>query len=225
MVVNIRPVQKADAAALAEIYRPYVEETAITFECEAPSAEAFGRRIEAITARYPFFVAEDAAGRPCGYAYASAFKDRAAYDWSVETSIYVARDRRGQGVGRALYERLEACLRRQNVRNMYACLAAPRPENDRLDASSRLFHEHLGFRLVGTFSQCAYKFGQWYDMIWLEKFLAPHTATVASFRPCELRVRERHLPTGSPGNGTLSVRGPMGSREMKGLNGCQTSIG
>ncbi len=179
----IRPVQCADAAALAEIYRPYVEETAITFEYEAPSAEAFGKRIAQITARYPYLVAEDAAGRPCGYAYASTFKERAAYDWSVETSIYVACGMHGCGIGRALYEQLEACLRRQNVRNLYACLAAPRPGSDRLDESSRRFHERLGYRLVGTFSQCAYKFGQWYDMIWLEKFLAPHTATVEPFRP------------------------------------------
>lgn len=181
--MNIRPVQQADAAALAAIYRPYVEETAITFEYEAPSAETFGQRIAAITARYPYLVAEDAAGHPCGYAYASAFKGRAAYDWSVETSIYVARGMHGRGIGRALYERLEACLRQQNVRNLYACLAAPRPGSDRLDESSRRFHERLGYRLVGTFSQCAYKFGQWYDMIWLEKFLAPHAADVAPFRP------------------------------------------
>lgn len=174
--MNIRNVQITDAAALAEIYRPYVEETAITFEYDAPSAEAFGRRIVFLSAHYPFLVAEDEDGRIVGYAYASTFKDRAAYDWSVETSIYVARDLRGHGVGRALYERLEAELLRRDIRNMYACLASPRPGNDRLDEASRRFHEHLGFRLVGTFHQCAYKFGQWYDMIWMEKFLAPHAA-------------------------------------------------
>ncbi len=174
--MNIRNVQIADAAALAEIYRPYVEETAITFEYEAPSAEEFGRRIVFVSKHYPFLVAEDGNGRIVGYAYASTFKDRAAYDWSVETSIYVARDLRGHGVGRALYERLEAELLRRDIRNMYACLASPRPENDRLDEASRRFHERLGFRLVGTFHQCAYKFDQWYDMIWMEKFLAPHAA-------------------------------------------------
>lgn len=174
--MNIRNVQIADAAALAGIYRPYVEETAVTFEYDAPSAEAFGRRIAAISARHPFLVAEDDGGRLVGYAYASTFKDRAAYDWSVETSIYVARDLRGRGVGRALYGCLEAELRRRGICNMYACLASPRPGNDRLDGASRRFHERLGFRLVGTFRQCAYKFGQWYDMIWMEKFLAPHAA-------------------------------------------------
>ena len=148
MVTNIRQVQKADAAALAEIYRPYVEETAITFEYEAPSVEAFGERIAQITARYPYLVAEDAAGRPCGYAYASAFKGRAAYDWSVETSIYVLRGLQGRGIGRALYAELEACLRRQNVRNLYAC-------RRRVPAVTALTSRAAGFTSVSAIGSSA----------------------------------------------------------------------
>ena len=110
-----------------------------------------------------------------GYAYASPFHERAAYGWAVETSIYVSQSVRGQGVGGALYQALERVLARQHILNLNACIAVPPPEGDPyLTGDSAAFHSHLGYRPVGRFHQCGYKFGRWYDMIWMEKLLAPH---------------------------------------------------
>ena len=102
--LRIRIATPEDAARLVAIYAPYVENTSITFEYIAPSAEEFADRIRHTLTRYPYLVAE-LDGEPAGYAYASAFKSRAAYDWSVETSIYVSRDLRSSGVGSLLYEK------------------------------------------------------------------------------------------------------------------------
>ena len=186
--VTIRPVRPDDAAALAAIYRPYVESTAITFEYTAPSADEFVRRIAATTARYPYLVAVDADGTVLGYAYAGTFKGRAAYDWSVELSIYVQQGLHRHGLGRALYAALEERLTRMHVTRLYACLADPPVANDPyLDDASRRFHAHLGYQLVGTFRQCAYKFDRWYDMIWMEKKLGEATVPAAPFQPWDGR--------------------------------------
>ena len=109
----IRSATPDDAAALAAIYRPYVEGTAITFEYEAPSAEEFSSRIAHTLERYPYLVAADKADpfHLLGYAYASVYHGRAAYSWSVETSIYVAKSERTKGIGRALHAELEDELR------------------------------------------------------------------------------------------------------------------
>lgn len=169
----IRPVTLADAAALAAIYAPYVVQTAITFETVPPTAQEFRTRIEKTLERYPYLVAEDADGI-VGYAYAGPFKDRAAYDWSVETSIYVARGHARQGIGRALHDALAQELKARGFTNMYACISSTEHEDEYLDLNSVRFHEHLGYRLVGTFKQCASKFGRWYDMVWMEHFIGDH---------------------------------------------------
>lgn len=169
----IRIAREEDAAGLLEIYRPYVTDTAITFEYEVPSAEEFRERIRSTLEKYPYFV-EEKNGRIEGYAYAGAFKGRAAYDWAVETSIYVDGDTRRNGVGRALYEALEKALRLQGIRNAEACIAAPRGQDPYLNEDSIRFHEHSGYRMVGRFEKCAYKFHRWYDMVWMEKFIGDH---------------------------------------------------
>lgn len=169
----IRIAREEDAARLLEIYRPYVTDTAITFEYEVPSAEEFRERIRSTLEKYPYFV-EEKNGRIEGYAYAGAFKGRAAYDWAVETSIYVDGDTRRNGVGRALYEALEKALRLQGIRNAEACIAAPRGQDPYLNEDSIRFHEHSGYRMVGRFEKCAYKFDRWYDMVWMEKFIGDH---------------------------------------------------
>lgn len=171
----IRPVNITDVPALLEIYAPYVEHTAVTFEYDVPSAEEFAQRIQAITERYPYLLAEEE-GVVTGYAYASAFKNRAAYDWSVEVSVYVRRDARGLGIGKALYQSLEACLSMQHVYNLCACIAYPNPE-------SIGFHQHFGYRTVAHFTKSGYKAGKWYDMIWMEKFLHPHPDVPEPFIP------------------------------------------
>ena len=130
----IRIAEESDSKELLEIYAYYVEKTAITFEYEVPSIKAFGERIYKTLKRYPYLVSEKD-GRLAGYAYAGPFKERRAYDWSVETTIYIAKDVRGQGIGRELYTALEYALTLQNVINLNACVAYPDPEDEYLTRS------------------------------------------------------------------------------------------
>ena len=275
--LTFRVARPEDAEALLAIYAPYVEETAITFEYEVPSVEAFRARIAHTLATYPYIVAVegqpanagnahvDGASASCidraeanagtgrvdgasfsstpasgagegteahrtsehiiGYAYVGRLHERAAYDWSVETSIYVDRCARKHGLGRQLYERLEAILRAMNIISVNACIAYPGTMNtvaaaDRLqdahigigdpntadrvrkdpregsadsgadigedpylNTNSPDFHAHLGYQLVGHFHACAYKFDRWYDMIWMEKWIAPHPAKPEAMIP------------------------------------------
>src|SRR5699024_443574 len=112
--IRLRTACEEDAEALLDIYAPYVEHTAVSFEYEVPSVEEFRERIRRIRERYPYLLAESG-GEILGYAYASPFHERRAYDWAAETSIYLRRDRRRQGLGRRLYEALEEILRMQGI--------------------------------------------------------------------------------------------------------------
>lgn len=178
----IQRVTPADAAALLEIYAPYVEQTAISFEYTVPTVEEFGERIARISARYPYIKAVDADGAILGYAYAAPFKERAAYDRSVETTIYVRQGQRRHGVGGALYRALEASLRDMGICNINACIAYTDAPDARLTNDSMYFHQHQGYRLVGTFHSGGCKFGTWYDMIWMEKWIRPHEAQQSPVR-------------------------------------------
>ena len=109
-----------------------------------------------------------------GYAYANTFKDRAAYDYAVETTVYVDKSCKKSGIGKALYLELEKALAAKNIINLYACIAYPENDDEYLTKNSVQFHEHLGYKLVGRFHKCGYKFGRWYDMVWMEKFLSAH---------------------------------------------------
>ena len=171
----IRSAKPEDAPALLGIYAPYVRDTAITFEYEAPSEAEFARRISDTLKKYPYLVLEDG-GEVLGYAYASVFKARAAYAWAVETTIYLRRDAHGKGYGRLLYTALEEELKRRHFLNAYACITWADQEDEYLTHLSPRFHERMGYRLCGTFRQCGYKFGRWYDMIWMEKHLGGHAA-------------------------------------------------
>ena len=175
--IVIRTATPGDAAALVAIYAPYVEKTEITFEYTVPSIEEFARRIACISKRYPYLVAV-LDGEIVGYAYASAFKERAAYDWAVETSIYVKEGTHGKGIGKALYMQLEKYLKLQNVTNINACITYPNPQ-------SIAFHKRLGYKTVAHFTACGYKNGKWCDMIWMEKHIAPHTVPNPPFIPFE----------------------------------------
>lgn len=179
---TIRPAAPEDAAALLTIYAPYVEKTAVTFEYDVPTPEDFAGRIARTLARYPYLAAESA-GQLLGYAYAGPFKDRPAYDWAVETTVYVRRDLRRRGLGRALYAALERCLGAQGVLNLNACIACPEQEDKYLTRDSVDFHSRLGYRLVGEFSRCGCKFGRWYNMVWMEKHIGPHTENPSPVRP------------------------------------------
>lgn len=176
--ITIRPVTLSDTDALLAIYAPYVTETAITFEYTVPSPSEFSKRIQAVSSRYPYLAAcQD--GVIKGYAYASEFKSRAAYGWSVETSVYVEKHSGGQGIGSLLYQELEALLARQNICNLCACIAYPNPE-------SIAFHEKHGYQTVAHFHKSGYKFDTWYDMIWMEKFLNEHVRNPRPFIPIKM---------------------------------------
>lgn len=128
--MEVRLATPQDAEELLEIYRYYVEHTAITFEYETPSITEFRQRIKQTLKRYPYLAAVDGHGKIVGYAYASSFKNRAAYDWSVETTIYVDKDVKRQGIGKKLYEALEEILRKQHVINLDACITDPEIEDE-----------------------------------------------------------------------------------------------
>lgn len=185
----IREAALEDAEKLLEIYGPYVTDTAITFEYQAPSLSEFQERMRCVQEKYPYLVAEQD-GNIMGYVYAAPFKERAAYDWCVETTIYVKKDRKRAGVGRRLYAALEAALALQNILNLNACIGYPEREDAYLTLDSVRFHERLGYRMVGKFLQCGYKFGRWYHMVWMEKHLGIHDADPRPVRPFG-EVRER----------------------------------
>lgn len=173
--MNIRTATPADAAQLLQIYAPFVENTTVTFEYIVPSAEDFADRIRHTLQKYPYLVAEDQ-GFILGYAYASSFKERAAYSWSAETSIYVKENMERKGIGGMLYHALEDSLTRQNVCNLCACIAYPNP-------ASIAFHEHFSYKTVAHFHASGFKKDAWSDMIWMEKELCPHTVPPKPFIP------------------------------------------
>lgn len=175
---SIRTASAGDAEAILAIYTPYVLKTAITFEWEVPALEEFRGRIVRTLARYPYLAAERD-GVLLGYAYAGPFIGRAATGWSAEGSIYLREDARKSGLGRRLYGALEDVLRAQNILNLNASIAVPAQPGDDpyLTRNSAGFHAHLGYRQVAEFHRCGYKFGRWYGLIWMEKFLGEHAAS------------------------------------------------
>ena len=173
MNIKVEKVTIEDAKELLKIYAPYVENTAISFEYEVPAVEEFAGRIKAIISKYPYIKAT-ADGEILGYAYATSFKGRRAYDWAVETTIYIKQDVRGNGIGRMLYEILEKSLKEMGILNMNACIAVAKENDPHLTNASKCFHEMMGFSMVGTFHKSGYKFDTWYDMIWMEKIIGQH---------------------------------------------------
>lgn len=169
----IRNACMDDANAMLAIYTPYVNQTAITFEFDAPTLEEFQHRMRSVMSKYPWLVAEEN-GVIMGYSYASTFKDRAAYQWSVETSIYVDVKYRHKGIGQLLHDHLEQALREQGILNMNACIAYLEHEDEYLPLDSVRFHERMGYQRVAHFHQCGRKFDRWYDMIWMEKLIGEH---------------------------------------------------
>jgi L-amino acid N-acyltransferase YncA len=162
--VRIRPATTADGAAVAAIYRPYVETTPVSFELEAPTAREMARRIEQTTRTHPWLVAEQE-GAPVGYAYATRAQPRAAYAWAAEVSVYLSADAAGRGIGGALLDRLLTLLVNAGFVTALAGTTLPN------DASIRLF-ESRGFELVGVFTKTGYKLGKWHDVGWWQLVLS-----------------------------------------------------
>ncbi|TDU90820.1 phosphinothricin acetyltransferase [Kribbella voronezhensis] len=160
----IRDATELDAEACAEIYRPYVLETAITFEIEPPTAAEMAERIARYRETHAWLVLEDN-GRVVGYAYGTPMKPRAAYRWSCEVSIYLELGRRRTGGGRALYEALFERLTERGYRTAVAGMTLPN------DASVGL-HAALGFEPIGTYRNIGWKLDAWHDVAWTQRPLA-----------------------------------------------------
>jgi len=156
----VRSATEADAAALLDIYRPFVERSAVSFETDVPSVDEFAARI---AAAHVWLVAE-VDGACVGYAYGGPHRARAAYQWSVETSVYVHDDHHRRGIARSLYTELLAELERRGFCNAYAGTTLPNP-------ASVAFHESFGFEPIGVFKKIGRKFGAWHDVAWLHRAL------------------------------------------------------
>ena len=159
----IRHATLADLPRILEIYGPYVENTAISFEYTVPSLESFTQRFLGITAQFPWLVWEEE-GCVLGYAYGSLPFERAAFQWSAEASIYLCPEAKGRGIGKALYAALEQLLQKQGYRKVYAIITTA---ND----DSIAFHKAVGYRHTATMPDCGYKLGNWYGIVWMEKDL------------------------------------------------------
>lgn len=164
--IQIRPATLEDAAAMLAIYAPYVEQTTVSSEYEAPGLEEFCGRIRTFSEKLPWLVCI-IDGKVAGYGYASPHRTRAAYQWSVETSIYVSADFHRRGIARALYSALFELLRMQGYYNIYVGITSP---NER----SMKFHKAMGFIISGAYQNSMYKFGQWRDVLWMGKELREH---------------------------------------------------
>jgi phosphinothricin acetyltransferase len=167
MIPIIRLAQENDAGQVRAIYAPACLHTPASFEIEAPTEEEMRRRILKTLERYAWLVCE-AAGEVVGYAYASGHRERPAYRWSADVTIYVGVGRRRSGIGRGLYTSLLQLLKLQGYRNAYAGIALPNPGSVGL-------HEAMGFQPVGVYHGVGYKLGAWHDVGWWELSLLPRT--------------------------------------------------
>jgi phosphinothricin acetyltransferase len=165
--MHIRPVQLQDAKSVLDIYRPYIESTAITFETTVPGVEAFADRIKANTEKFPWLIAEEE-GAIIGYAYASKHRERAAYQWCVESSVYVMEPYHHTGIANDLYLKLFDILQQSGYINVYAGVTLPNPK-------SYAFHSKMGFEPIGVYKNIGYKLGKWHNVAWLVKCINPHS--------------------------------------------------
>ena len=159
----IRKVEERDAAAIARMYNKYILETTISFEVEPLSDEAMRRRIKEISSHWPYYVWEED-GRILGYCYAHPWKERPAYANTLETTVYLAPDAKGRGIGTQLMKRLIGECKAMGVHSLIACITG---DNE----ASIEFHKSLGFVKVSEFSQVGRKFGRWLDVVDLQLVL------------------------------------------------------
>ena len=166
VAAHIRLATAADGEAVAAIYRPVVAETAISFETTLPDRDEMARRIDETLRSYPWLVC-DVNGRTAGYAYATKHRVRGAYQWSVDTSVYIDEAFRRRNVGRGLYTSLFAILAAQGYFNAFAGIALPNPGSVGL-------HEAMGFEPIGVYRRVGYKLDRWHDVGWWQLTLKPH---------------------------------------------------
>lgn len=199
---SIRLATDADAAAIAAIYAPSVQYSPISFELEPPDADEMRRRVRATLAWTPWLVC--AAGRDVlGYAYASRHRERAAYQWSVDVSVYIGEDHRRRGVAGALYTSLLELVRLQGFTAAHAGITLPNP-------ASVSLHESFGFRPIGVYPAVGYKLGAWHDVGWWQLPLAERgAATPAPPRALPDAVSDTAWPTALAA-GLARLRAPRG---------------
>jgi L-amino acid N-acyltransferase YncA len=154
----IRLAKPSDAAAILAIYAPYIRDTSITFETDIPTVDDFENRIGSYLENWPWLVYEKD-GMIAGYAYASRYRERVAYQWSVECSVYIHDDHHRSGIARALYTKLFAILKAQGFITVYAVINLP---ND----ISVALHEKMGFKYFAEYEKVGYKLGQWKNVGW-----------------------------------------------------------
>lgn len=156
----IRLATEDDSNSVLEIYAPFIKQTIITFELEVPTLSEFRKRMAVIQKKYPWVLCEFN-NDVVGYAYASQFNVRAAYDWSVDFSIYIKPQFHGKKIGKALYFALFKLLKLQGYYNAYAGITLP-------NSKSESFHQSFGFMPIGVYQNVGYKFGGWHDVKWFE---------------------------------------------------------
>lgn len=174
--MKIRAATADDAAAIAAIYAPYVTGSVVSFETAAPDAAEIARRMAGDRGRYPWLAACGEDGALLGYAYATAFRTRPAYRFSVETTVYVAGGAQGRGIGRALYAALVPVLEAQGFAQAIAAITLPNP-------ASISLHERFGFRRIGTYQEVGFKQGGWHSVGLWQRALAPLLETPAEPKP------------------------------------------
>jgi L-amino acid N-acyltransferase YncA len=158
----IRDATLLDAETCLKIYSPYIIDSIVSFEYDVPSVEEYEGRLEKIIRDYPWLVYEEK-GVVEGFAYGSCFRTRTAYQWSVETSVYISQKAQGQGVGRKLYGKLFEILVAQGFINAYAGISLPNEQSVK-------FHETMGFSKVGLYEGVGFKNGKWIDVgFWFKK--------------------------------------------------------
>lgn len=177
----IRFAQPADVPDILAIYAPYITESTMSFEYEVPTITEFAGRVQTIQQQFPYLVAE-LNGQVLGYAYGSKHRDRTAYQWSAETSVYVHPDGHRRGIARQLYTTLFELLRRQGYYNAFAGVTLP-------NFASEAFHRSMGFEPVGIYQNIGYKFGAWRSVAWLQLVLQPYENNPATPVPIgKLRI-------------------------------------
>jgi L-amino acid N-acyltransferase YncA len=162
-MVQIRLATEKDAGGILAIYAPYIEQTSFTFETETPSVEAFAERIKSYLQNWPWLVCE-INGLIAGYAYATRYRERTAYQWCTESSIYIHDDFQKKNIGFALYNGLFKILEKQGFRNVYAVINLP-------NEKSVAFHEKCGFKYFATYEKVGYKLGKWKNVGWWQLIL------------------------------------------------------
>ena len=162
-MVQLRTATPSDAKEILGIYSSYIENTSFTFETETPTTEQFAERIETYLRTWPWLVC-DVDGKIAGYTYGTRYRERVAYQWCTESSIYIHDDYQKMGIGHALYKSLFEILKRQGFRNIYAVINLP-------NEKSVAFHEKLGFLHFATYEQVGYKLGKWKNVGWWRKIV------------------------------------------------------